>query len=238
MAGAGAGRHTQGVILMHRIISAALATFALTAAFGSTAQAASVPPPPLQKNLQQLINHIKQDTTQTARDTQAYANQVAGPLRRSLLATVNRQVSGTYYAARNTTTSTTGTATKTTTRTTAAAKSEVSDTQAIANNVARKAAQRVANAYRALGIATFAVVDRTGHLVAGSNGVRVFTPAAGLWDIRWSTNMSGCVTVALDNTLTGPMLPIRQISTKEIRVLRRSSSASAGDSGFSVASFC
>jgi hypothetical protein len=230
---------------MHRITSrfAAVATLALIAA--PAAHAASVPPTPMQKDVQQLIQHVRQDTNQTAGHTQAYALRIARPLQSALRAEVIRTTGATKSQVNKTTSFALTTLTKTNAlvkgqlnKTTATALKTVGSTTQTTKATTRYAASTLAAAYRTVGITTFAIVDGTGRLVAGSSGISVFTPVAGSWDMRWRTSLDGCVVVALNNSLTGPIMRTGRVSSTEIRVKDKGAAAQAGDSGFSVAVIC
>jgi hypothetical protein len=175
---------------------AAFATaLALVATSGTTAHAALVPDTgAVRADLQRTIQHITTDTSQTALDTAALADQVAGPLRELVRATVKRATGD--------------------------------------------ASRLVGSAYSQVGFTAFAVVDRAGRLVAGSNGVSIVTPAAGRWQIAWGTSMRGCATVAMSNSVTPRVLRVQHVSPMSIRVLDRVSGASVRRSGFGVAVIC
>ena len=109
---------------------------------------------------------------------------------------------------------------------------------ATAKRTTRDASVLVGQTYRTLGFQAFAVVDRTGRLVAGSNVLSVSTPAAGRWDIAWATNTSGCATVAMSNSLTPRVLRFGYVSPLGVQVLSRVTGASVRRSGFGVAVIC
>lgn len=100
------------------------------------------------------------------------------------------------------------------------------------------ASRAVGRVYRSVGFSAFAVVNRAGRVVAGSNGVSITTPLAGRWDFGWATDMSGCATIAMTNSVTPRVMRVQQVSPFAIRVLDRATGASVRRSGFGVAVIC
>jgi hypothetical protein len=92
--------------------------------------------------------------------------------------------------------------------------------------------------YKNTTVSAFAIVDRAGQIVAGSNVVGIQSPTVGRYEIRWSVGTNGCATVAMDNSLTPRVLRVHRASSKSVAVLSRRAGASLHRAGFSVAVVC
>lgn len=175
--------------------AAIAAAVAFIATSGTAAHAALVPDTStVRGDLQRIVTHVSEDSTQTVLDTRSIVDQVTGPLSGLVGSTVKR---------------TTG-----------------------------DASRAVGRIYRTAGFTAFAVVSRAGRVVAGSNGLSVTTPLAGRWDFGWATDMSGCATIAMTNSVTPRVLRVQQLSPFAFRVLDRTTGASVKRSGFGVAVIC
>lgn len=109
---------------------------------------------------------------------------------------------------------------------------------ATAERTTGDASRAIGRVYATAGFTAFAVVNRAGRVVAGSSGVSVTTPQAGRWDLGWATDMRGCASVAMTNSVTPRMLRVQQLSPFAIRVMDRSTGASLRRGGFGVAVVC
>jgi len=96
---------------------------------------------------------------------------------------------------------------------------------------------RIANVLRQTGVTAFAIVDRSGRVLRGPSAVAVHTRRGGA-DVRWTNDFSGCLQIALSNTLTPQLLSIDASTPGLTRVTSRSASARASLRNLTVAVIC
>jgi hypothetical protein len=102
----------------------------------------------------------------------------------------------------------------------------------------RRSGERIARNVVSSEADAFAVVGRTGRMVAGRNAVALSQPVAGATVVQWAMDLSGCTQVAIATDRAGSLLRVEPVSPVAVRVLQRSAAAGLGSQGFVIAAYC